>query len=58
MNEQQVQDMLYDLLDEEGMEQDFAVRTFEEEGVLTMNKGLVLRFPDGSEYQLTIVRSR
>ncbi len=58
MDDQQVQDMLFELLDEEGMERDFAVRTFDEEGVLTMNKGLVLRFPDDSEHQITIVRSR
>lgn len=34
------------------------VRTFENAGVLTYNKGLVITLPDGSEYQLTIVRSR
>lgn len=34
------------------------VRTFEQDGILTYNKGLVIRLPDGSEYQLTIVRSR
>ena len=34
------------------------VATFEEEGVMTYNKGLVLRLPDGTEYQLTIVQSR
>jgi hypothetical protein len=35
-----------------------AVETFNGAGVLTMNKGLVLRMADGSEFQLTIVRSR
>jgi hypothetical protein len=36
------------------------VRTesFEERGLLTRDAGLVLRFEDGSEYQLTVVRSR
>ena len=34
------------------------VRTFEEEGVLTYNKGLVISLPDGTEFQLTIVQSR
>ena len=33
------------------------VQTFEEAGVLTYNKGLVLRLPDGSEFQVTIVKS-
>ena len=34
------------------------VETFEEAGVMTYNKGLVVTLPDGSEFQLTIVRSR
>ncbi|MCD7811235.1 MAG: hypothetical protein LUG91_05210 [Ruminococcus sp.] len=34
------------------------VETFEEAGVLTSNRGLVLKLDDGSEYQLTIVKSR
>jgi len=33
-------------------------RTFEDAGVMTNNKGLVITLPDGTEYQLTIVRSR
>lgn len=32
--------------------------TFESAGVLSSNQGLVVRFADGSEYQLTVVRSR
>ena len=32
--------------------------TFDEAGVLSSNAGLVVRMDDGSEYQLTIVRSR
>ena len=34
------------------------MRTFEEAGVMTYNKGLVITLPDGSEYQVTIVQSR
>jgi hypothetical protein len=34
------------------------VRSFEEAGVLTRNAGLVLRAPDGQEFQITVVRSR
>ena len=34
------------------------VRTFEQAGVMTYNKGLVITLPDGSEYQITIVQSR
>ena len=33
------------------------VQTFENAGVMTYNKGLVITMPDGTEYQLTIVRS-
>jgi hypothetical protein len=33
------------------------VVTFDDVGMMTRNKGLVLRFDDGREYQLTIVRS-
>lgn len=34
------------------------VDTFAEVGMMTMNDGLVLHLADGSEFQLTIVRSR
>jgi hypothetical protein len=33
------------------------VGTFEEHGVLTMNRGLVVELPSGQEFQLTIVES-
>ena len=33
------------------------VHTFAEQGILTQNRGLVLRFPDGAEFQLTLVQS-
>ena len=32
--------------------------SYDEAGVLTNNAGLVVRMDDGSEYQITIVRSR
>lgn len=34
-----------------------AAQTFQEAGVLTYNKGLVVRLEDGSEFQLQIVQS-
>lgn len=34
------------------------VETFAEAGVLTMNAGLVVTIDDGSQFQITIVRSR
>ena len=34
------------------------VHTFEQAGVMSRDKGLVIELPDGSEFQLTIVQSR
>ena len=34
------------------------VATFADAGVMTMNHGLVVTMDDGTEFQLTIVRSR
>ena len=34
------------------------VSTFEEAGVMTYNKGLVIRLPNGTEFQVAIVQSR
>ena len=73
MNENELQDALKTLLEEiacmdqedredAGLGDDLAdvkrVRTFDEEGVLTNNAGLVITTADGEEFQLTIVRSR
>ena len=73
MNENELQDALKMLLEEiafmneedregAGLGEDLAgverVRTYEEEGVLTHDAGLVIRTADGGEFQLTIVRSR
>jgi hypothetical protein len=35
-----------------------SVRTFEEAGVPSEDRGLVVTMSDGTEYQITIVRSR
>ena len=34
------------------------VKTFKDDEVLTRDRGLVLKHSDGSEFQLTIIRSR
>jgi hypothetical protein len=34
------------------------VTTFREAGILTSNRGLVVRMDDGSEFQVTVVRAR
>ena len=69
--EQQVQDNLHELLETLSCELQFneeyrietgladaKFRTFEEAGIMTNNKGIVIRYANGSEYQLTIVKSR
>lgn len=55
MTESQLESRLSDILLE--TEDCFDAQTFKETGVFTMNKGLVLRMKDGSEFQITIVRS-
>ena len=34
------------------------VQTFDNAGIMTYNKGLVITLPDGREFQVTIVQSR
>ena len=34
------------------------IRTYAQEGVMTYNKGLVVRLGNGTEFQITIVQSR
>lgn len=63
MTETEFQTLLHDLLNDydellPGNWPGQTAETFEEAGVLTYNKGLVVRFDDGSEYQVTLVRSR
>jgi len=62
MSEFDVQDGLMALLMGEGIDctmlDGVRVRTFEDEGVMTYDKGLVIHTEDGSEFQITIVQSR
>jgi hypothetical protein len=69
MSEQEFQDALAELMtacndwlageggDDEHVQFAEQVSTFAESGVLTRNKGLCVTMADGSEFQLTIVRS-
>lgn len=36
--------------------EEIKIKTFEEESLLTYNRGLVIRLQDGEEFQLTIVK--
>jgi len=60
MNEQQMQEYLMEALDwasnEDGMVK--SIDTFENLGVMTNNKGLVITMQDGSKFQLSIKQSR
>ena len=73
MNEKDFQDALKALLREVALMDEAAasavgvpdalvnlrrVRTYEEEGILTQNAGMTVTTADGSEFQITIVRSR
>ena len=63
LDESTLQDALKELITEgydssEICWENLRVNTFEEAGVLTYDKGLVIALPDGTEFQLTIVRSR
>ena len=62
MDEQDMSEVIMDALyhdnEECGTEtQVTKIYTFEELGILTTNTGLVVRMKDGSEFQITIVKS-
>lgn len=56
MSETQAQEQLKENLEE--LEWIDSVYTFEDAGLLTRNKGLVIKTDDGSAFQITIVKSR
>lgn len=59
--EQSLADLLSECSDVYELESALAperVRTFADAGVMTYNRGLVLGFANGAEYQVTIIQSR
>lgn len=59
MNTQDVQDLILDSLFQNCDNDEIKrIRTFQEAGVMTRDQGLVITAPDGSEFQVTIVKSR
>ena len=59
MNEIDFETMLYEMLqDEEAAPEVARVQTFEEAGLLTGNRGVVVRTRDNREFQITVVQSR
>ena len=60
MNERKIESLILDLEydDENPLIRKIARATsFEDAGILTRNRGVVLRMYDGSEFQITIVQS-
>lgn len=55
MSETEMVEMLDVLIEDESVE---SFKTFEEAGVMTKNNGVVVRMEDGSEFQITVVKSR
>lgn len=55
MNNEKMEEILRETLYEN--EKVSRILTFEEAGLLTRNKGLVVKFENGDEFQLTIVQS-
>ena len=57
MNSNQMVSLLKTLLEDELTEKS-RVRTYAEEGLLTRDEGLVVKLPDGNEFQITIVKPK
>lgn len=57
MNNNQMVSLLKTLLEDELTEKS-RVRTYAEEGLLTRDEGLVVKLPDGNEFQITVVQSK
>ena len=59
MNEIEFETMLYELLqDDEAAPEIRRVQTFEEAGLLTGNRGVLVRTSDNHEFQISIVQGR
>lgn len=56
MNTKEIEVTLIDSLTDSGV--DCKVETFHDAGLLTRDNGLVLTLTDGSEFQITIVKSK
>jgi hypothetical protein len=58
MNEQNFEQQLLEILSEESEMEISNAQTFENAGILTCNRGLVVCLASGAEFQVTIVQSR
>jgi len=55
MTDESVVEQIYGML--EGIEEIKDMRTFEQAMMLSGNKGLVIKYDDGTEFQVTVVQS-
>ena len=56
MNERMFEEFMQEILaEQDGIR---SILTFDEAGMLTNDKGLVIRTGDGNEFQITIIQSR
>lgn len=56
MSEHDVTDQICEMM--YGTEEITRICTFKEAGLMTNNKGLVIRYDDGTEFQVTVVQSK
>ncbi len=56
MTEENVADQIYEML--EGIEEITGIRTFKDAGLMTRENGLVIRYDDGTEFQVSVVQSK
>jgi hypothetical protein len=55
-SEQAMSEILSEILLDINDERILGVVSFEDVGLLTMNKGIIIMLSDGSEFQITIIR--
>jgi len=60
MTNSKLQDYLVEMFDCDSLENGEIkyIETFEEKGILSSNNGIVLTMDDGSEFQMTLVKSK
>ncbi|MEN6386016.1 MAG: hypothetical protein ABFD79_12585 [Phycisphaerales bacterium] len=56
MNESNMEEFMQEILAQQ--DEIKSILTFDEAGMLTNDKGLVIRTSDGNEFQITIIQSR
>lgn len=58
MDEDQVIEMITEAIYDADLNEDCDIRTFADAMLMTSNKGIVLKFKDGTEFQVQVLQSR